>query len=148
MSESEQLTFIDLIRRQQGVTRDRLLASVPRVNIPDAPSPPVGHVTCLQPGYRRVCYRPTQEWHQQELSARFTANQRIKAGESSEKVIDEEFTHLSKAEKQTRKDMKNGADFPLTPMVTLLERRKVLKDGTETVETLRRFAYHEPVAEF
>ena len=148
MTEDEQLTFIDLIRQTQGPARNRLLASVPTVLVPDVPPAPDGHITCIQPGYRRICYRPTQEWHQEEMRARLVSNQRIRNGEPESKVIDEEFTHLTKEEKQLRKDMKNGAEFPLTPMVVLVEKKKQLLDGTEIVETLRQFAFHEPVSKF
>ena len=148
MSEDEQLTFIDLIREAQGAARDRLLSSVPTLPIPDVPLAPDGHVTCIQPGYRRICYRPTEEWHQEEMAARFVTNLRIKDGEPADAVIEEEFTHLAKKEKQNRRDRHNGGPFPLTPMVVLIERKKALPDGTETVETLRQFAFHEPVSEF
>ena len=149
MSEDEQLTFIDLIRQQRGAVRDRLLASAPRVNIPNAPPPPAGHVTCLQPGYRRICHRPTEEWHHAEIVARWEANQRIAKGEKANKVIDEEFGHLTKEEKAARKGMKTAdAPFPLTPMVRLVEMVRTDTDGVQTVETLRQFPFHEPVAEF
>jgi hypothetical protein len=149
ISEDEQLTFIALVRRKQGAARDRLLASVPRVNIPDAPPPPDGHVTCLQPGYRRICHRPTLEWHQQELVARWEANQRLTAGESIQDVVDAVFTHLSQGQPRRARmgdalpTEKGHARFSLPPMVKLLERRTMTG-----VETIREFPFHITVAEF
>ena len=148
MSEDEQLTVIEIVRHGSQATRDRLLASVPTITLPLVPNAPAGHVTCVQPGLRRICHRPTKEWHQEEMAARFVSNLRIKDGEPVDAVIEEEFTHLAKKEKQNRRDRHNGGPFPLTPMVVLIERKKALPDGTETVETLRQFAFHEPVSEF
>ena len=64
-------------------------------------------------------------------------------------VIDEEFGHLTKDEKSARKGMKTAdAPFPLTPMVRLVEMVRTNKNGEQTVETLRQFPFHTPVAEF
>jgi len=149
MSEDEQLTFIDLIRYEQGAARDRLLSSVPTLPIPDVPLAPDGHVTCIQPGYRRVCYRPTEEWHRVESTARWEANQRLAAGEKIQDVVEAVFTHLppGQARRQRMGDalptQKGYARFPLTPMVTLLDRRTMTN-----VETVREFPFHRPVAVF
>lgn len=148
MSEDEQLTFIDLIRQAQGPARDRLLISVPTLPIPDVLPAPDGHVTCVQPGYRRICYRPTEERQRAELTARWEANQRLAAGEAIQDVVDTAFAHLSPGQARRRigqalPTQKGTASFPFTPMVKLLERKTMTG-----VETVREFPFHTTVAEF
>lgn len=146
MSEPDQLVFIDLVRHAKGPARDRLLAALPKITLPVIPDAPAGHRIVLQPGYRRICYRPTDAWHQEETAARFVTNHRIQDGELAKKAIDEEFTHLTPEEKHLRADMLNDGQFPLVPMVRLIDHKKLLPDGTTANEIFRQFPYHEPVA--
>jgi len=149
LSEDDVLVLIALARRLQETERDTLLATVPRIAAPTLPPPDADHVYSWQPGYRRICQRPTQGWHEKEMKARFMANRRFAAGKDEETVIEEEFTHLSKAEKAVRKGMKpRGIMFPLIPMVKIIERKLIKADGSEEVEIMRQFPFHLPVAEF
>lgn len=128
--------------------REALLAAYPQITLPAIPDAPPDHVMMVQPGYRRICCRPTKEWHDKEIVARLRANQRIEKGEDAPTVIEQEFTHLSKDEQTVRLGMKQAdSPFPLPPMVSVVEQRQKDKDGAQIVTTLRRFPFHEPIAD-
>lgn len=147
LSSDDASMMIRLAYQLPPAERDAFLSNYPQIILAPVVAPGTG-LLHVQPGFRRIVHRPTQDWHDLETLARIRANSRIKSGENEKAVIKEEFKHLDQKEKGVREGMLNGGLFPLTPMVRLVERKIILQDGSETVETLRQFPFYEPVAYF
>lgn len=149
LSFDEAQTTLHLIRRAHGQAREVLLEGFPRVALAPVALAPTWHECHVQPGYRRIVYAPTQDWHDQEMRARLIANGRLARGDRVQDVVEETFTHLAAGTERRQRigqalpTAAGYAQFQLTPMVRLNERRTMTG-----VETVREFPFSTPVVEW